>query len=154
MRRITFVLTMATVAMAAIATIAPQAAADQTYHSTHVQLLPVGNASLRSGFVENIHPNGPNVFAHEQYVLNGAEPNTTYEVMLSISVGDPTCATTSFTLATATFTTNAAGNGVADHVFTPADAAGLRGLLLGGRWQLVADGTVEYTSDCESVQLD
>ena len=49
------------------------------------------DAPLRSMFVENIHANGPNVFAHEQYVVNGAEPNTTYDVVLTISIGDPTC---------------------------------------------------------------
>jgi hypothetical protein len=53
------------------------AAGDAVYHSHHVALHPVGGAPLRSGFVENIHPNGPQVYAHEVYVLNGAQPDTT-----------------------------------------------------------------------------
>ena len=57
-------------------------------------------------------------------------------------------------MTTATIRTNAAGNGAADHVFTPADAASIRGLLLGGKWQLVEAGTPVYTSGCEAVQLD
>ena len=70
-------------------------------------------------FVENIHANGPNVFAHEQYVVNGAEPNTTYSVALWIyAAGSGSCAgapTVKFT--TETFTTNAAGNGETGHTF-------------------------------------
>jgi len=105
-------------------------------------------------FVENIHANGPNVFAHEQYVVNGAEPNTTYDVVLTISIGDPTCTNPSFAMTTASITTDAAGNGSANHVFTHADAAGLRGLLLGGVWQLVEGGTPVYATGCQAVQLD
>jgi len=54
-------------------TVAP-ALADAVYQSSHIALLPTGTTPLRSGFVENIHANGPNVFAREIYVLNGAQP--------------------------------------------------------------------------------
>ncbi len=151
MRRLTLVLAISTVSIVALAL---PAAADAVYHSGHIPLAPVGEAPLRSGFVENIHANGPNVFAREQYVVNGAEPNATFDVVLTISIGDPTCTSPSFAMTTATITTDAAGNGSADHVFTPADAAGLRGLLLGGMWQLVEGGTPVYATGCEAVQLD
>jgi hypothetical protein len=151
MRRLTLVLALSTVSIAALAL---PAAADAVYHSGHIPFAPVGEAPLRSGFVENIHANGPNVFAHEQYLVNGAEPNATYDVVLTISIGDPTCTSPSFAITTATITTDAAGNGTANHVFTPADAASLRGLLLGGMWQLVEGGTVVYATGCEAVQLD
>jgi len=151
MRRLTLVLALSTVWIAALAL---PAAADAVYHSGHIPFAPIGEAPLRSGFVENIHANGPNVFAHEQYVVNGAEPNTTYDVVLTISIGDPTCTSPSFAMTTTTITTDAAGNGTADHFFTPADAAGLRGLLLGGVWQLVEGGTPVYATGCEAVQLD
>ena len=36
------------------------------------------------GFVENIHPNGPQVYAHEQYHLQHAVPRTEYTVTLHI----------------------------------------------------------------------
>ena len=83
MRRSTLVLALGTVWIAALAV---PAAADAVYHSSHIPFAPIGEAPLRSGFVENIHANGPNVFAHEQYVVNGAEPNTTYDVVLTISI--------------------------------------------------------------------
>src|SRR2546428_4431063 len=121
MRRLTLVLALSTVSIAALAL---PAAADAVYHSGHIPFAPVGEAPLRSGFVENIHANGPNVFAHEQYVVNGAEPNATYDVVLTISIVDPTCTSPSFAMTTATITTNAAGNGTADHVFTPARRGG------------------------------
>lgn len=67
------------------------ALADSVYHSEHVTLAPVGDASLRTGFVENVHANGPRIFATERYVLNGATPNTMFDVVLHIWVGDTTC---------------------------------------------------------------
>lgn len=98
--------------------------ADGVYHSSHYDLNAVDAVPLRSGFVENIHANGPTVYAHEQYVLNGAAPNTTFQVVLMVFPGDPTCSTTPMSIPVATIQTNAAGNGVASHVFTPADADG------------------------------
>jgi hypothetical protein len=56
--------------------LAPAAGADRVYHSEHMTLTPVDTAPLRSGFVQNVHANGPNVYAHEIYVLSGALPNT------------------------------------------------------------------------------
>ena len=87
---------------------------------------------MRSGYVENIHADGPNVYAHEQYVLNGADPGATLQVVLMIFPLDTTCSSTPIVIPTASMTTNAAGNGAAHHVFTPADADGLRGLTVGG----------------------
>src|ERR1043165_8971704 len=86
---------------------------DAVYHSAHYALQPIGGAPLRSGFVENIHPNGPNVFAHEQYVVNGAQSSTTYQVVIEVFPGDTSCASTPLIIPTATLTTNAAGNGTA-----------------------------------------
>src|SRR5207244_2835152 len=105
----------------------------------------VDGASIRSVFVENMHADGPNVYAHEQYVLNGGEPGTTYQVVLMIFPGDPTCSGNPIVIPTASLRTNAAGNGTAYHVFTPEDAGGLRGLTVGGRWFLVdGGGRVEH----------
>jgi hypothetical protein len=128
--------------------------ADGLYHSSHYALTPVSGAPLRAGFVENIHPNGPNVYAHEQYVLNGAQPSTSYQVVINLFPGDTTCSTTPLSFPTATVTTNVAGNGTAYHVFTPQDAAGLRGLTVGVMWFVEADGVVVYATGCETVHLD
>jgi hypothetical protein len=128
--------------------------ADGVYHSSHYVLTAVNAAPLRSGFVENIHANGPNVYAHEQYVLNGAVPNTTYRVILMISPLDTTCSSPSITIPSATIQTNAVGNGVSYHVFTPADADGLRGLTVGIIWTVSSGSSPSYQTGCETVVLD
>jgi len=130
------------------------ASADGVYRSSHIALNPVGGASLRNGFVENIHANGPVVYAHEQYVLNGAAANTTYQVVLMVFPGDTTCASSPLPIPVATVQTNAAGNGTAHHVFTPADADGLRGTTVGGMWTVSAGGSPDYQTGCETIVLD
>jgi hypothetical protein len=131
------------------------AGADSTYHSGHIALAPIAGAPFLSGFVENIHANGPNVYAHEIYQVAGAAPNTTYQVVLSIWTTSTTCSgSPSLQLPTATLTTNTAGNGRADVFFTPADADGLRGLTLSARWTLWNGTTPTYATDCEILKLD
>ena len=51
----------------------------------------------RSGFVENIKAQGPQVYAHELFVLNGASPRTTYTVLRDFCFRDPECAGEAFT---------------------------------------------------------
>jgi hypothetical protein len=151
MRRIVVVLvSAATFAMV----VALPAQADRSYHSGHYALSPIGGTPLRSGFVENIHANGPNVYAHEQYVINGAEPRSSYQVVLLVFPGDPTCSGNPITIPSEVINTNAAGNGTAFHVFTPADADGLRGLTLGGIWVLTQGTTARYATECAAVHLD
>jgi hypothetical protein len=145
--------TLVVAAMAVVAGALP-AGADAVYHSQHIPLTSIDGAPLRSGYVENIHADGPNVYAHEQYVLNGAAPDTAYQVVLMIFPLDTTCSSTPIVIATATVTTNAAGNGSAYHVFTPADADGLRGLTVGGMWTLMNGSTAAYTTACSTVHLD
>src|ERR1700745_3046707 len=110
MRRLFATLILAGLAAMAGATLA---SARHGYPSEHLALSPVGNAPLRSGFVENIHADGPNVYAHEQYVLNGATPNSSYQVVLMIFPTDTTgsSSSTSIDIPTATITTNAAWHG-------------------------------------------
>ena len=135
--------------------LAPTALGDAVYHSEHIPLMTVGSAPLRSGFVENIHPNGPIVFAHEQYVLNGAMPDTTYMVTIHIAgAADTTCAAPFLNLATATFTTNAAGNGSANKVFTPADVDGLANSTAHAFWTVSTGAGVAYRTSCQTIQLD
>ncbi len=131
------------------------ARADNVYHSAHIALRPVGAEPLRSGFVENIHANGPAIFAHEIYVLNGAEPGTTYQVTLNIFVGDRTCASSPALVPTAAITTNAAGNGRGDAVFRPSDVpAELRNATHGIIWTVSDSLGVEFRSGCEVVTID
>lgn len=137
---------------AAVLALAPAALADAVYHSSHIPLTPVGSAPLRSGFVENIHPNGPNVFAHEQYVLNGARPNTTYTV--TIHVGSSSCSSLLFSLDTATLTTNRAGNASTFHVFTPSDVGALANSTIHAFWTVSTGGALVYQTACQTIQLD
>jgi hypothetical protein len=131
------------------------AGADSTYHAAHIALTPIGGAPLTSGFVENIHANGPNVYAHELYQLNGAEPNSSYQVVLSIWTTNTSCSgQPALQLPTAVVVTNAAGNGLADAVFTPEDADGLRGLTVSARWTVWNGATATYVTHCEIISLD
>jgi len=130
------------------------AQADAVYHSEHLALKPTGSAPLRSGFVENVHADGPNVYAHEEYAVNGALANAQLGVVLRIYPGDTSCSSTPIRIPTATITTNAAGNGTAYHVFAPADADGLRGSTVGGRWVLTNGGAVVYRTACTTIHLD
>ena len=135
--------------------IAPNAGADRVYHSQHVALTPVAGAPLRAGFVENIHANGPNVFAHEVYVLIGAAPEATYAVHTIAYPFDPTCSGTGVDLGATTLTTNVAGNGRSDRFIRPADIPNaVRGTTLGVRWEVTRNGVVVYASACQAVTLD
>jgi len=128
--------------------------ADGVYHSSHYDLNAVGAAPLRSGFVENIHANGPNVYAHEVYVVVGASPMTSYDVTIAVYVQDPACSTTPLQIVTATLTTDAGGSGRADAFFSPEDADGLRGASHGAIWSLSVSGAPVYQTDCSTIVLD
>jgi hypothetical protein len=141
-------------AVASCLSVAP-AGADSTYHTGHIELAPLASAPLSSGFVQNIHANGPNVYAHEIYQLNGAEPSSSFQVVLSIWTANTSCSgEPALQLPTAVVTTNGAGNGLADVVFTPADADGLRGLTVSAMWTLWNGTTATYATDCEVISLD
>ncbi|HSB39016.1 MAG TPA: hypothetical protein VLD13_08010 [Gaiellaceae bacterium] len=141
-------------AVAALALV-PTAAGDAVYHSQHIGLSPVATDETGTGFVENIHANGPNVYAHEQYALKGALPSTDYVVWIHVSApADDTCAVPILEAPTATFTTNPAGNGAAYHVFTPADIGALRGSTVHVYWTVTAGGSPAYATACQTIQLD
>jgi hypothetical protein len=134
---------------------APPAMADAVYHSEHIGLAPMDDAPLAVGFVQNIHANGPIVFANERYVLVGASPGTTYDVALRLWIGDPTCTGEPMAvLPTVSFTTNGVGNGVGKVALPPAAAEGLHGATLGIVWVLSTAGTPTYGSSCVDVVLD
>ena len=66
--------------LAAIGLVTAPARADRVYHTEHLDLIPVGGAPLRSGFVQNIKAEGPVVYAHEIFVLKDARPRASYTV--------------------------------------------------------------------------
>lgn len=133
---------------------APGAAADRFYHAQHLDLQPVGASPLDSGFVENIHANGPNIYGHEIYVLEGAAPNTTYQVTVLLYLFDPSCSTAPVALPTAQLTTNGVGNGQADSVFRPSDVPPeIRNATHGIRWTITGLSS-SYETACSAVTLD
>jgi hypothetical protein len=132
------------------ATLAAAASADSAYHTERLELRGL-NGAPGGGMVVNVHPNGPIVYAHEIYVLNDAVAGT-YQVELHIFPTSLNCTGESAVLPTATIETNANGNGKADVKFTPADAAGIRGLTLSINWTVTGPAT--YVTDCTVVTLD
>ena len=145
------------VALATVAVFVPVATADAVYHSQHLALSPVGGAPLSSGFVQNIKAEGPQVYAHEVYVLNGAAPATTYTVTRNFFLFDPGCdgGGLVFHSPVGTITTNAAGNGADDAVVRPEEIpaflVGDHGVL----WTVTdASDTVRYQTSCTTVTLD
>ena len=135
--------------------LAPAALADQVYHTEKLAFEPIGDAPLRDGFVVNIHPNGPKVYAHEIYTLQGALKNTTYDVFLTAHFLDEDCSEqATFTLEMAALETNAAGNGKASAKFTPEEVEGLRGMTHGVLWRVELAGVTVYTTACTAVVLD
>jgi hypothetical protein len=140
-------------AAAVAALLPPAAAADSVYHSEHLRLTPVAGAPLRSGFVENIKAEGPRVYAHEIFVLNGASPRTTYKVTRNFFLGE-TCSGPVFPGDVATLTTNASGNARGDVFVRPAEVAGFEGKH-GVMWTVRrSPGAVEYATRCTTVTLD
>jgi hypothetical protein len=142
-------------ALLAVAALAPSAAADRAYHSEHLDLVPVAGAPLRSGFVENMKAEGPQVYAHEIYVLNGAVPNADYRVTRDFFFQDPDCGgNLVFSTDVATLTTNPSGNARDGIVVTPGEVEGFEGVH-GVRWTVRnAAGAVVYRTACTSVTLD
>ncbi|MEX0816269.1 MAG: hypothetical protein WD027_02390 [Gaiellales bacterium] len=146
MRQILVVIATAVLAAAFAGT----AAADRVYHTERLELSGVGGAP-GGGMVVNIHPNGPNVYAHEIYTLRHAVPGT-YQVFLNLFPTSLNCTGPSAALPTATITTNAIGNGWADVKFTPEDVGALRGMTFSISWSVVGPAT--YVTACTVVTLD
>src|SRR5215211_1354134 len=130
------------------------AAADQFFHTAHAELTPIGNAPLRSGFVNDIHTQGVQIGAQERYVLNGALPNTTYSVALWIyQRGSGSCEGTPLRIfTTETITTNAAGNGEVGHTFLANPNAAPPGLAPTPiKWVVSLNGVPQYETACALV---
>jgi hypothetical protein len=146
------ILVLAAVLAAASFAFATAAPADQAFHTLRAPLSAVGNAPLRSGWIADIHANGPIIGAHEEYHLNGGSPSTTYQVVIQFYPGVTGCPSGSaVALPTAQLTTNAAGNGNADWVFPggPPGPVTQNSAI----WELVGPDGVAYQTDCQLVLI-
>src|SRR6266545_7542331 len=131
------------------------AAADKVYHTDQIPLVPVADAPLKSGHIINIHPNGPQVFARERYVLIGAESNAVYQVNLLLYPNEPECDGEAVVIPTAEIETNGVGNGTAQVVIRPADIGDLHGATHGVAWEVTLEGEAVYEAAfCSAVTLD
>jgi hypothetical protein len=151
-----FLVAAATTALVA-AGLSTSVDADGVYKTEHIRLLALGDNPLRSGSVTNIHANGPIVYANEQYHLNGAEANTTYEVFLEVWVGDESCSgNPMLALPTSSFTTNRAGNGHGKARFAPADVSPFpkAPVVHGVNWVFKDGPVAAYETGCQPVVLD
>lgn len=154
-RRHALTLLAAGTVAASLATIA--AAASTGFPAQHLPLASVNGEPLASGFVEVIHPNGPEIYARHEYALNGADENVSYEVMISIWTSNLTCSGAPLVvIPAAVLVTNSSGNGHASVVHTPEQLAalGIRGLTIGGQVTMLRDGTPSYTTGCRVIELD
>src|SRR5439155_10936114 len=72
---------------------AGRAVADESQPTTPLSLsvtaagTAAGHPELQSGQVVNTHTSGPENFAIEDYMVNGAKPDTTYSVVLLLFAG-------------------------------------------------------------------
>jgi hypothetical protein len=146
------ILVLVAVSAAALGALATTALADQAFHTLKAPLSAVGDAPLRSGWISDIHANGPIIGAHEEYHLNGGIPNTTFQVVIQFYRGVTGCPSGSAVpLPTAQLTTNAAGNGNADWVF-PGGPPG-QVTQNSAIWQLVGPDGIAYQTDCQLVLI-
>ena len=146
------ILVLAVVSAGALLALATPALADQAFHTLKAPLSAVGNAPLHSGWVSDSHANGPIIGAHEEYHVNGASPNTTYQVVIQFYAGVTGCPGGAVALPTASFTTNASGNGNADWVFPGGPPAPIT--QNSAIWQLVGPGNVvAYQTGCQLVLI-
>jgi hypothetical protein len=138
------------------------ALADQDFHTERLpfSLTAEGAAAepphptLRSGHVVDIHANGPQIGALERYVINGARPNSSYDVVLELFEGNCEGAE-SPPVTTITLQTNKQGNAHGGFVFTAEDLAPFSGAVVGVRWTLVdEDGIIAYATSCIVVAID
>ena len=142
--------------LAAIGLATTPAHADRVYHSEHLDLTRVGGAPLRSGFVQNIKAEGPVVYAHEIFVLNGTGRRTTYTVTRNFFPFDSDCSGDNGVFASnvATLRTNGSGNARGDVFVRPEEVAGFEGVH-GVKWTVHnAGGALAYQTACTAVTLD
>jgi hypothetical protein len=135
--------------------LAPSVVADQTFHTQQIALMPVDGAPLRTGFVVDVHANGPQVAALERYVLTGAAPDASYQVQLRI-FGNGTCSGSPFlVIPTATLVTNVSGNAEGSFVFPPNGGPPTTIFIV---WQVLRQAPtgsqLAYQTACITVALD
>jgi hypothetical protein len=132
--------------------------ADQVFHTTRLNfVLTAGGAAagypqLMVGQVIDIHPSGPTNGAIEVYMINGAKPDTTYQVVLRIF--DHCGGSFLMPITTAPLQANSVGFAQANFVYSENTLAGFEGATVGGLWTLVVGGSLTaYDTQCISITI-
>ncbi len=143
------------VALAALA-LTPTASADRLFHTQHIALTPIGDAPLRSGFIQQMHANGPKVYGYDGVMLNGARPNTEYVAVMFVFPFDPTCAGSGIPFQGIPFATNRAGTGHGSGEIIPPEAIPpeVRGFVHGFYWIVFTGGAPAYGTACAPLPTD
>lgn len=134
--------------------------ADRAYHTERIPITASGlegHPELRAGAVVNIHAEGPMRWAIEEYMVNAAAPDTTYWVVIEVTVGEDCNAVPDAQLPTVPLVTDARGNARGSATFSPEDIAGFPKIPVHGRWSLRvgnADGPEAYGTECTRVVID
>lgn len=150
-------LALAIAALLALA-FTPTAHADAVFHTVQSPLARISASSdpLQSGWVVDVHMNGPVNYTHEEYHLVGALPHSTYNVLLNLYPASATCSAGPIVpVPSSAISTNVSGNGNADLVLPPsAVPPSLRGTTIGIIWQILRGGVAQYQTGCVAVSLD
>ncbi len=131
--------------------------ADQVFHTTHLNFILTGDGAaaghpqLTAGQVVDIHASGPTIGAIEQYMINGAKPDTIYHVVLRIF--SHCGGSFLMPIPTATLNTNSVGFAHGDFVFTEANLAPFEGASVGVLWTLVSGTVTAYDTQCIPVTI-
>jgi hypothetical protein len=120
-----------------------------------IPLRAVGGTPFRSGSVVDTFTEGPQNYAIERYQLNGAEPNTIYQIQLVIHLGNDSCSGQPIIQPSVPLITNQNGNGQSSirvpPGFIPPIAFDRVNSL---SWQLLKNGVVHYDTACTAIFED
>lgn len=137
--------------VAAALAFAASASANGVFHTLTAPLSSVNGEPLQQGWVKDIHMNGNLNSAHEEYHLNGALPNTSYQVVIVFYANNTTCSSTPVDVPTAQLTTNGAGNANANFTFPAGPPSPLT--QNSAKWELVDSSGVAYATTCQLVLI-
>lgn len=131
--------------------------ADEVYHSERLPFHATGasgHPALAAGHIINIHPDGPVVGAIQNYMVNGARPNTDYDVVETLFEGCSAGDAQLFSLRWTTLTTDEHGNGTVRNVISAENLAPFSGMTVGAIWTLEHEGVVAYRTRCTVGTID
>src|SRR5712692_267847 len=135
--------------------------ANQVYHTQNLELtltqagMLAGNPVLRAGHVVNIHASGPTIGAIERYLIEGAKPNTSYNVVADVFLS---CGGTHLLqLNDTVLMTNANGDAQGGLVFSDRTLDGVvdggSSQTIGVQWSLLSSGIAAYQTVCTTITL-